>query len=213
MNTVAIVSRKGGTGKTSVAMNLASALAVRQRVAVLDLDPQGSATRWAEWADGGLAFEVHSFDTGRGVARFKKVLEGLREGTEILILDTPPEVETPTKLALLVADLALIPTAPSALDLWATQEAIKAAREAREARGSSLPLVATVPSRMNYRTREAKELPDTLKALGEPVAPPIGLRVEVQRAVIQGRVVTPGSEAGREFFYLARYVINRLRRV
>jgi len=211
---VAVCSRKGGTGKTSLAVNLAAALAgPRRRVAVLDLDPQGSASRWAEWAEGGLPFPVHGFDTDRGPAAFRAALERLAGEVDVLILDTPPELDTPTRLALLAADLALIPVGPSALDLFAAQDAVAVAREARAARGGELPAVALVPSRLISRTREAGELPATLKSLGEPVAPAIGHRIEVARASIEGRAVRPSSTAGQEFERLAAYVRNRLRRI
>ena len=74
-----------------------------------------------------------------------------------------------------------------------------------------LPLVVTVPCRLIARTRLAAELPDTLKALGEPVAPAIGNRIEVARAAIQGRTVQPSSMAGQEFERLAAYVLRRLK--
>ncbi len=209
MKTLAVISRKGGTGKTSVSVNVAAALATpRRRVVILDLDPQGSASRWAEWGE--LPFAVEPFNVARGAGRFREKLESLE--ADLLILDTPPEVEEPTQLALLVADLALIPTGPSALDLWATKDAVAVAREARKERRGKRPGVALVPCRTVGRSRIARELPALLRALGEPVAPGIGNRVEVAVAAIEGRTVKPYTEAGREFQKLAAYVLKRLRK-
>lgn len=205
MRTVAVVSLKGGTGKTSLALHLAGELGAT----VADCDPQGSASQWAESGD--LEFPVVPLEAGRGAARFQAALETI--DAETVVLDCPPELAETAMLAALLADLLLIPATPSALDLWAAQRAVALAQEAREERGDSLPLVSLVPSRLISRTKLAAELPDTLKAFGEPVAPAITQRVAVAAASVEGGLVSPKSPAGREFAALARHVKNRLRRL
>ena len=209
--TVALTSLKGGCGKTSVAVNLAAALSTpRRRVVLADADPQQAAVRWAE--NGGLPFPVEALDAERGAARFRSDLGRLQAEAELVILDTPPELAESAMLAALLADLLLIPCGPSALDLWAAKEAVELAAEARAERGRKLPYVSMVPSKLMSRTRESLELPDTLEAFGEPVAPAIYQRVAVSRATIEGGTVRPNSPAGREFQALARHVLKRLRR-
>jgi chromosome partitioning protein len=209
--TLAVLNLKGGSGKTSIAVHLAAALnTARRRVALVDTDPQRSAARWAEWG-AELPFPVYAVDAEKGPARYRAALEQI--DADLLVIDTPPELETASMLAALVADLALIPCSPGALDLWATEAAVRMAREARLERRGHLPLVSLVPSRVISRTNLAKQLPATLKAIGEPVAPAIGQRVAVAQASIEGGTVRPSSPAGQEFAALARHVLNRLRRI
>ena len=210
MRTVATTSLKGGTGKTSIALHLAAALhSPRRRVVVADCDPQRSAMRWAE--NGGLPFPVEALDTERGAARFRSDLERIE--AELVILDCPPQLAEAAMLAAMLADLLLIPCGGSALDLWAAKEAVELAAEARVERGRKLPHVSLVPSKLISRTREALELPDTLEAFGEPVAPAIYQRVTVARAAVEGGTVKANTPAGREFQALARHVSKRLRRL
>jgi chromosome partitioning protein len=230
---IATANLKGGCGKTSLAVNLAAALqGPRRRVAVIDADPQRSATRWAEWG-AELPFRVYPLDASKGAARFQTALEAI-DG-DLLVIDTPPELEAASMMAAQLADLLLIPCSPGALDLWATEAAVRMAREARIERlrivvshyGRSLreisaerlerdgrvPLVSLVPSRVISRTNLAKQLPETLAAIGEPVAPPITQRVAIAQATIEGGTVRPSSPAGQEFAALARHVLNRLRSI
>ena len=210
-NTVAVISLKGGTGKTSLSIGAAAALSTpRRRVILIDSDPQGSATRWAE--GGGLPFPVHALDASRGATHYRRDLEALSEGADLVLIDCPPEDGEPSNLAALVADLVLIPATPSALDLWAAGKAVQMAREARENRKGKLPLVSLIPSKLIARTRLAAELPGALKALGETVGPSIGQRVAVAEASVTGKPVAPSSPAGQELEELARHILNRLRR-
>ena len=88
MKTLAILSRKGGTGKTTLAVNLAvAAESAGHRAAIIDLDSQASASEWSDWreADTPAVISVHS-------ARLPQALHTLQQdGVTFTILDTPPE--------------------------------------------------------------------------------------------------------------------------
>jgi chromosome partitioning protein len=111
---ITVANVKGGVGKTTSAVLLAHALGG----GVVDTDPQGSATAWGEAAAAAgtpLAITITSLPTAR--------LAGRLPAGEHLVIDTPPGNLSITKAAVAVADLVLIPTAPTALDLhrvWAT---------------------------------------------------------------------------------------------
>ena len=124
---IAIVNQKGGVGKTSLAMNLAWFLhTAGGRTVVLDADPQGSATRWAAAQNGSWGVEVRSVDAERDIALVSRDLESIaaKTGAEFAVFDCPPELRTATEVALLLADVSLIPVTPSPLDIWAAEAAV-----------------------------------------------------------------------------------------
>lgn len=220
MKVVSCLNLKGGSGKTTVAVNLAAVLSDRQTVRVLDLDPQRSATKWAAQsmepeANGGICLrrDVRHV-SGSGPAAIKAELaKAERELVGILVLDTPPELEARALVAALVSDLVLIPVCPSPLDLWAAEAAVSTAREARAERGG-LPAIALVPSRTMASTVVSRELPASLHNLGEEVAPGIGQRVALVEAAMVGETIAtyaPGSPGHCEFMELGKYVIRSLR--
>ena len=119
-------------------------------------------------------------------------------------------------IALLIADLALIPVQPTPFDAWGAQEAVSLAQEARRRRkGKRLPLVSLVPYR-TIHNRLSRDLPAVLADLGETVAPGVGNRTPIVEAAIVGRTVTeyaPRSKAADEVRKLARHVTGRLGRI
>jgi chromosome partitioning protein len=130
-----VAQQKGGAGKTMLAANLATLLARDRRVAVLDIDPQRSLTRW------------HGIRTGRAKSpaplacsdiagwRLAAELDRLRREFDAVLIDSPPQVDTDAKLAVRGADLVLVPVQPSPPDLWAAEATLKlAASEGRPAR-------------------------------------------------------------------------------
>ncbi len=120
---VALLSQKGGAGKTTLTMQLAAELARRgSKVGVADLDPQESALRWAQSASADAPFPavVRAF-SGDAEALARGIDEFARE-VEILLLDCPPSIEHPhVQGALERAHVALIPVVPSPPDLWSAR--------------------------------------------------------------------------------------------
>lgn len=131
---IAVAQQKGGSGKTTIAVNLAVAFAREgARVAVLDTDPQGSLGRWfmarrERLGDPGMEFSTSSA-WGVGYE-----CEKLRRNADFVLVDTPPKVDADLRPALREADLVIVPVASSHVDLWATEGVLDlAAREHKRA--------------------------------------------------------------------------------
>ncbi|HAF56284.1 MAG TPA: chromosome partitioning protein ParA [Thauera sp.] len=120
---IALISQKGGSGKTTVAMQLAAGLALEgYRVALADLDPQESASRWAASAPPEAPFAAEVLRLRGSAAEMSKALRPAANKADIVVMDCPPSIEHPhTMSALDLCDLALVPVVPSPTDLWATR--------------------------------------------------------------------------------------------
>ncbi len=120
--TIAIISQKGGAGKTTLANHLAAAAMRAGQVSLLiDTDPQASASQWAEWRQG-AAPEVIDSAPPRIPA---KIEAAVRQGAELIVIDTPPHADLAASKAAECADLVLIPCRPSAFDLAAMRTTIR----------------------------------------------------------------------------------------
>ena len=132
---IAIAQQKGGAGKSTVAANLAVGLAAgRQKIALLDTDPQASLSRWAELRAGREGAAPISFEAPSGW-RVTSAIDRLKRSHDVVIMDTAPHADTDSKVAIRAADLVIIPMQPAGPDLWASEATLKlAAAEKKPAR-------------------------------------------------------------------------------
>lgn len=132
--TITVAQQKGGSGKTTLAVNLAVEFWKRgHSVAVLDTDPQGSLGRWYMMRrdvmgdDAGLEFATAS---AWGVSY---ELDKLLKTNEIVIVDTPPKVDSDLRPAMRASNLIVVPVSVSQVDVWATESILEMAqREGKE---------------------------------------------------------------------------------
>src|SRR4051794_4481668 len=125
MRTVAVVSQKGGAGKTTLALHIAVAAELAGYSTVLiDMDPQGTAEAWSEWRK-----EAPPTVIPAKTATLERTLARAGEhGAEFVVIDTPPLAEAEARTAARSADLVLVPCRPNAFDLHSIRTTTDLAR-------------------------------------------------------------------------------------
>ncbi len=176
---VTVAQQKGGSGKTTLAVNLAVEFRRRGlRVALLDTDPQGSLGRWfmarrERLGEAGMDFSTASA-WGVGYE-----CEKLRKQADVVIVDTPPKVDADLRPALREADLVLVPVAASMVDLWATDGVFDLiGREGRRA--------VIVLNRVKAGTRLGEEVATAAAEVGGVAGASLGQRVVYAETLGQG---------------------------
>jgi chromosome partitioning protein len=189
MPTVAIISQKGGAGKTTLALHLAAIAQEAGRVAlIIDTDPQATASQWAAWRQDQPP-EVIDSPPPRLAA---KVAAAEGQGAELIVIDTPPHADSAARAAVEVADLVLIPCRPSAFDLAAIQTTAKLVQLLRK------PAFVVFTAGPPNAPRVYAEAGELVESYGTPPAPVIlPDRAAYRHASAEGRTVTEAEPAGR----------------
>jgi len=200
---VTVAQQKGGAGKTMLAASLAAAFAGSRRVALLDIDPQHSLSRWHALRPATAPAIALSDLAGW---RLAAEIERLRRDHDLLIVDSPPHVDTDARLAIRAASLVLVPVQPSAPDLWAAAATLELARaERRTAR--------LVLNRVTGTVLKASIAAELARLPEQPLQARLGNRIGYAAAFAQGLGVAeaaPRSPAARELQALADEVAGLL---
>lgn len=190
---IAVCNQKGGTGKTTVSMQLAGSLARRGgRVMVVDADPQGTATRWAATAPDERPFPAVVMGLSAAGGKLHREVRKLVGDYDYIVIDCPPAADSPMpQSALLVADLALVPIIPSPPDLWAAvgiRQIIENAGDINEELRSRLVV------NMCQSTAIAKDALEILPEFGAEVCETkLRLRTAYRQSAIDGQTVHAGG--------------------
>ena len=157
---IAIAQQKGGTGKTTLAVHLALAFIKYHnlKVAVIDTDPQGSLGKWfmirteKKLSNDNLTFKTASL----WGAQYES--KTLKNDHDIVIIDTPPKIESDARPSIEAADLVLIPMSASHVDFWATGAIVDIAKKANKK-------ILIQINRSNQRLKLISKTNDFIKSL------------------------------------------------
>ena len=188
MKAVAFFSQKGGSGKTTLAVHTAvAAQEAREKVFLIDTDPQKSATVWGD---------ARELETPVVISVSAGELEkALRAGNEdkmsLAIVDTAPHTAPDAARIAKLVDLVVIPCRPTAFDLAAVNNAVELVRAAKK---KAVLVLSACP----FRSPEIEETRAVLEGYGLPVCPSnITDRRAFARAVATGRAVTEFEADGK----------------
>jgi chromosome partitioning protein len=209
MKSIALLARKGGTGKSTVAIHMGVlAEASGRKVLFCDLDPQRSLTAWwkSRAADTPILIEADV----RQLGELLKTAEA--EGYDLAVIDTPPAVTFDTARIAGLVDLVLIPLRPSILDIYAVESTAAVVKAAKT--DALLVLNACLPPQGIGEAPTTMEARKALEGMSLPVAKAsLAQRMDYTRALNNGEAVSefaPDSKAAKEMARLWREVERRL---
>jgi chromosome partitioning protein len=193
---ISLINQKGGVGKTTTAINIASALSSRNHnVLMVDADPQGSVMQWQS-TGANREFNVVQLSMPELGAKIKD--QG--RAFDHVVIDSPPALSHISREIAASSDLAIIPIAPSSLDIWSSRETIQLVKNVgRKNQGLAARLLVyrKIPG-----TRLAAEARDALNSYGLDIfKTEISQRIAYVEAIVSGVSVlkySPNSVAARE---------------
>ena len=186
---IVVANQKGGSGKTTISMQLGGNLARRgYKILVVDTDKQATATRWAT-ADEDKTFPCTVIGLSAADSRVHREVQKFVNDYDYIIIDCPPSADSKIpRSALLIADLALTPIIPSPLDLWSAvgiREVIEDVRITNEEMVARLVINQCQPN-----LSLTKNVMDILKDFGIPILKTkLGQRTVYRQSAVYGSIV------------------------
>ena len=206
---ITISQQKGGTGKTTLAVHLAMAFIKYHnlKVAIIDTDPQGSLGKWFMIrTENKVSNENLTFKTASlwGAQYESKTL---KNDHDIIIIDTPPKIESDARPSIEAADLVLIPMAASHVDFWATGAIVEIAKKANK------KILAQI-NRSSQRSKLIDKTKDFIKSLDlQSTETIIGNRQIYTSSMGEGKTAVEKQRKGNavdEIKKLSGQILNQL---
>ena len=205
MYTVAVIAEKGGVGKTTIALALAvGAVRAGKRSAVIDTDPQATASKWTDRRTDEFPWVVATH-----AARLKAAIDQAQaQGVDFLVIDTPPHAGTDAAEAARLADVVVIPVEPHLFTL----ETLPKLADLLKLAGN--PPAFVVVNKASTQGKEGEQATEHVKALGLPVCPVIvHQRAAHRHAGNVGQAAAefePNGKAAQEAISLYTYTMQLL---
>jgi chromosome partitioning protein len=203
---IGVLNQKGGVGKTTLAVNMAAALALRgNRVLLVDADPQGSSLAWSSAREAPPLFSV----VGMAKPTLHRELPDIAQDYDAVLIDGAPRVNDLGRAAILASDFVVIPVQPSPYDVWAAAETVQLIREAQQFKENLKAAFAV--NRKIAKTAIGRDVASALNHFGIPVLPThLAQRVVYAESAAQGLAVAeiaPSGEAAREIAALVSAIM------
>ena len=205
MKVIAIVSQKGGAGKTTLALHIAvAAERAGLSAAILDMDPQETAERWSEWRKE----EPPAVVAAKATTLARRIEQARGADGDLVVIDPPPLAQTEAREAARVADLILIPCRPSAFDLDAIRITADLADDIRK------PAFVVVNAGPPHGTSVYRDVAETVESFGLKIAlARLAERAAFRHAVREGKSVLetePDGKAAEEVGALWTWIAGQL---
>ena len=190
MSIIAVVGNKGGAGKTTLSVNLASGINKRYRTAIIDADPQRSSLQWRAFSENDAVSVYEAEEDIQAQAN------QLKDKYEQIVIDCPPSVYAPqTNKALEACSHAVIPVQPSPMDLWATVHIVEAVDKAKDQNPNIKPMI--VINQVEPRTMLSKLVREAVQEIGIPVSDAMIRRRAIFRSsILEGKSVYEMGKRG-----------------
>ena len=205
MQTVAMISQKGGSGKTTLAVHFAvAARAAGLKVALVDLDPQASAASWGDrrGQEPPTVISAHAVRLKQEMQRVKQA------GGDLLVLDTAPRADSAALTAAAAADLVVVPCRPSIVD-------IEPARTTLDLVGAVRTPVFVAMNAVPPRGGDTRQAVEAIREAGISACPHhLTQLVVFSRSLLTGQTaqeINPGGRAAREIAAFSGFALEKLK--
>jgi chromosome partitioning protein len=201
------VNQKGGSGKTTLSIHVAAALA-RQgaKLLLIDADPQGSALEWSALRQGTPAFSV----IGLPKPVLHREVPALDAGFDHVIIDGPPQVADVTRSAIMASDVVIIPVQPSPFDVWGARAVVELLAEAAIVKPNLKAAFAVMRKIVN--TAIGRDVTDALAVYRTHIlTASLAQRVAFAESIANGMTVLdldPTGPAGAEVMELTKEIVE-----